>query len=201
MTGRWQAGLTHPDRQERRGGLQTSLGRSPTRQRSGEGQQPWFPGREPGQRSGGSENRTPASEDRKTGQTGCPAGADGPADLLCGRRLGPGPYDRSKTPFSLPALSCPPAAFSVGNSSGEKDSSRLEALKPVKRTGKTYGASEVGTDGPQLQQFRALTPRWPEGVTGWTWARQACAAPCWCLCWQSSTGAPESPQMRTVRSQ
>lgn len=63
---------------------------------------------------------------------------------FCGRRLGPGPYDRSKTPFSLPALSCPPAAFSVGNSSGEKDNSRLEPLKPAKKTRKTYGAREMG---------------------------------------------------------
>lgn len=52
-------------------------------------------------------------------------------NLLWGRRLGPGPYDRSKAPFSLPTLSCSPAAFSVGNSSGEKDNSRLEALEPV----------------------------------------------------------------------
>lgn len=53
--------------------------------------------------------------------------------LLWGRRLGPGPYDRSKAPFSLPTLSCSPAAFSVGNSSGEKDNSRLEALEPVRQ--------------------------------------------------------------------
>lgn len=52
---------------------------------------------------------------------------------LWGRRLGPGPYDRSKAPFSLPTLSCSPAAFSVGNSSGEKDNSRLEALEPVRQ--------------------------------------------------------------------
>lgn len=52
---------------------------------------------------------------------------------LWGRRLGPGPYDGSKAPFSLPTLSCSPAAFSVGNSSGEKDNSRLEALEPVRQ--------------------------------------------------------------------
>lgn len=79
----------------------------------------------------------------------------GPAHLLWGRRLGPGPYDRSKTPFSLPALSCPPAAFSVGNSSGEKDNSRLEPLKPAEKTRKTYGASEISTDSPLLRGPRA----------------------------------------------
>lgn len=51
--------------------------------------------------------------------------------ILWGRRLGPGPYDGSKTPFSLPDLSCSPAAFNVGKSSGEKDNSRFETLEPV----------------------------------------------------------------------
>lgn len=49
---------------------------------------------------------------------------------LWGRRLGPGPYDGSKPLLSLPALSCSPAAFSVGNSSWEKGCSRFETLEP-----------------------------------------------------------------------
>lgn len=57
-------------------------------------------------------------------------GWDVETDSLCGRRLGPGPYDGSKTLLSLPTLSCSPAAFSVGNSSWEKGCSRLETFKP-----------------------------------------------------------------------
>lgn len=101
-------------------------------------------------------------------------------------------------PFSLPALSCPPAAFSVGNSSGEKDNSRLEPLKPAKKTGRTYGARESSFSRSRRQQPRTRKPCCPE--VGPSEGRSAALASVPAL----SKGSPEQtaavPRQLTDRS-
>lgn len=81
-------------------------------------------------------------------------------DSLWGRRLGPGPYDGSKPLLSLPALSCSPAAFSVGNSSWEKGCSRFEALEPDddKESSELHTPWQIWATRRRLRWAKACVP-------------------------------------------